>query len=113
MQVVTPGHKYILNNLEDRKSGQTLQFIEKKAEESKIKTKAGAPAAPPRFVTVNDGTTNEEVLFMMLDRLQVLYNKLPSIQTLLAAHHVECAINLLQQRTKERMERGVEGTPQL
>jgi hypothetical protein len=113
MQVVTPGHKYVLANLENPGSGQTIQFIHKEVEQSKIKTREGAPAAPPKFTTVSDGTTNEEVLAMMLNRLQVLHNKLPSMHTVLAAHHVELALHLLNQRTLERKARGVEGTPQL
>jgi hypothetical protein len=108
MKILTPGHKYELANHENPATGQILQFIEKQP------SSLAAPAGqPPKLVTVNDGTTNEEVLQMLIDRLGVLMNRLPNTYTLLAAHHCECALMLLEQRTAERQSRGVENTPLL
>ncbi len=100
MKILTPGHHYLLENFE-RKDGppQPLQFIEKKADES------GA------LVTINDGTTNEEVLAVLIDRLQSLSAKLPSRQTSIAITKLQEALMWLENRTSERKSRRVEGTP--
>jgi hypothetical protein len=108
MQVITPGHKYFLANLENPDKGQVIQFIEKTVEQPSI---ISSRKQEPKFVTVNDGTTNEEVLAMLFDRLEALNAKVPNGYTFLAAHHVSLALNVLQQRTAERQARGVEGTP--
>jgi len=98
--------------MENLEHGQTIQFIEKRAVESSIKDKAGRPMSPPTFETVNDGTTNEEVLTMLIDRLEHLNQKLGHPLTFLALHHCGLALSMLMQRTAERQARGVEGTPQ-
>lgn len=99
MTILRTGHRYILDYFEDKtKTGQVLQFIEKEQID-------GA------FVTVNDGTTNEEVLRVLIDRLHHLNSKLPNHDTLAAITHLEDALGLLEKRTRERQARGVEGTP--
>ena len=60
MKVLTEGHKYSLQNFESKEETQTIQFIEKKQVVKDI------------LVTVNDGTTNEEVIEMLIDRLNYL-----------------------------------------
>lgn len=65
MKTVTEGHKYELESFEGGPS-QTIQFIEKvKSDEEGT------------FQTVNDGTTNEEVLAMLIDRVGSLQAKFP------------------------------------
>lgn len=98
MVVITPGHKYRLENFEKTQTEQELQFIEKVQQNGS-------------FVTVHDGTTNEEVLKMLIDRLKTLSAKLPSRQTSIAITKCEEALMWLENRTKERTDRGVEGTP--
>lgn len=101
MKIITPGHKYELSNFEQPDTpGQQLQFIQKE------------PSASDNTVllTVNDGTTNEEVLEMLIDRLKFLSNKLPSRQTSLAVTKCEEALFWLKDRTEKRKARGVEGT---
>jgi hypothetical protein len=96
MKVLTPGHAYALDFFEDRdRPGQTLQFIQKEGEPLK---------------TVNDGTTNEEVLSMLIDRLRFLHGKLPSRETAIAITKLEEALMWLEKRTAERKARRVEGT---
>jgi hypothetical protein len=98
MKILTPGHKYVLENFENKEAGQTIQFIEK------------TPTANPgELVTLNDGTTNEEVLKMLIDRMQSLYNKFPSEETLCSIGHLKSALYAQQSRTYERQQRGVEG----
>lgn len=95
MQVLTEGHKYELGGLENPEATQELQFFNTDPEE---------PGVP------QSGTTNEEVLKMLIDRLKYLHGKLPNVQTKEALYHCEDALMLLEARTKDREDRKVEGT---
>lgn len=100
MKTITAGHKYELGNFEGKdQPGQIIQFIEKEPDQAQ----AGL------LVTVNDGTTNEEVLKMLIDRLQSLYDKFPSEETACSISHLKSALYAQQSRTYERSQRGVEG----
>jgi len=102
MKVLTPGHRYEVDNFEDPKSqgnpNQIIQFIEKE------KNPSGALA------TVCDGTTNEELLRVLIDRLQFLSQKLPSRESAIALNYIQQALAWLKKRTEDRRARGVEGT---
>lgn len=100
MKILTEGHKYELQNFErPAEAGQALQFIEK------------APNAsdPTTLDTVNDGTTNEEVLAVLIDRLNYLNGKFPCRENAIAITHIETALLWLNKRTADRLNRGVEG----
>lgn len=101
MKVLTPGHKYELENFERKdQPGQAIQFIEKTA----------APdGAPGTLVTVNDGTTSEELMKVLINRLEYLYGKFPSEETRCSIEHLKIALYAQQSRTLERTQRGVEG----
>jgi hypothetical protein len=102
MIILRPGHRYELANFEDpSKPGQVIQFIEKERRTDHV----------PELVTLSDGTTNEEVLAMLIDRLQALNAKLPNRDTSIAITHCEDALLRLEKRTRDRKARGVEGTP--
>ena len=94
MKTLTPGHKYKLNHFESPGTFQVLQFIEKDAAAN----------------TINDGTTNEEVLAMLIDRLKFLGEKLPCRENSIAITKCEEALLWLNKRTADRKARGVEGT---
>ena len=64
------------------------------------------------FEVVQRGTTNEEVIDMLIDRLNILNRKLPCRENSLAITKLEEARMWLYKRTQEREERGVEGTHQ-
>lgn len=103
MITLTPGYKYELENFENKEApGQTLQFIEK------------VPGGPGQDApkTINDGTTNEELLAVLIDRLYFLKKKLPSRETSCAITKAEEALLWLNKRTADRKDRGVEGTLQ-
>ena len=70
MRIIEPGHVYELDNL-DESAPQRLSFICK------------APVSPDatELEMVHDGTTNEEVLKMLIDRMQFLHAKLPRRQS--------------------------------
>lgn len=101
MKALTPGHLYELGNFENKEQpGQKLQFIEKMP----------APGIPDgTLATVNDGTTNEEVLAVLIDRIKVLNEKFPCKENAVALTHIETGLLWLEKRTRDRLARGVEG----
>lgn len=102
MKIITPGHLYELPNFEYTATpGQRLQFIEKRIN----------PLAPEAgtMETVNDGTTNEAVLEMLIDRMGHLQSKFPCRENAIVITHLETALLWLEYRTKKRQARGVEG----
>ncbi len=57
-----------------------------------------------------DGLTNEILLAILLDRLEYLNEAVPCLENVGALHHVRSALDLLKSRTRDRIERKVEGT---
>ncbi len=100
MKIQTLGHRYELANFQAPEAvGQTLQFIEKVpvAEGSK------------ELRTVSDGTTNEEVLKMLIDRMNYLQTKFPCRENALVITKLEESLMWLNKRTADRVARNVEG----
>lgn len=56
------------------------------------------------------GTTNEEVLEMMLDRMKYLNGVMPCRENSIVITKLQEALMWLNERTKDRQARGVEGT---
>jgi hypothetical protein len=109
MKTLTPGHKYELANFDNKgQPGQVLQFIEKMPVPEG--TGADGITRSAALVTINDGTTNEEVLAVLIDRLKFLGAKLPSRENSLAVTKCEEALMWLEKRTADRKARNVEGT---
>ena|SRR6266540_5416405 len=99
MKVITTNHRYELANFENPdKPGQVIQFIEK------------SYAGYGPLKTEHDGTTNEEVLKVLIDRLQGLGGKLPCRENSIAITKCQEALMWLEKRTADRQARGVEGT---
>jgi hypothetical protein len=100
MKVLTPGHRYELDNFENKGApGQIIQFIEKATQIDATNLR-----------TLNDGTTNEDMLAVLIDRLRFLGAKLPSRENSVAVTKLEEALMWLEKRTRDRLSRGVEGT---
>lgn len=98
MNVLTEGHKYTLASFEEGES-QTLQFIQK------VPTHPGST----ELETVANGTTNEEVLAMLIDRMQYLQGKFPCRENTIVITKLEESLMWLNKRTTDRKKRGVEG----
>ena len=99
MKVIRIGHFYELENFENtREMSQTLQFIEKEEVNGKL-------------VTVNNGTTNEEVLRMLINRMEYLQMKAPCRENAIVITKLDESLMWLEKRTADRKARGVEGTP--
>jgi predicted transcriptional regulator len=110
MNPIVPGFKYELANFSGT-GVQTISFVQRLPEKKLILTK-DAKNEFRRMETVNDGTTNEEVLAMLLQRLIHLQHLLPCTENFLACHHIELALTVLTNRTADRVKRNVEGTAQ-
>lgn len=102
MKCFVEGHRYLLENFEDKNAdGQMLQFIHKEPVEG----------SPGELRTKDDGTTNEEVLEMLIDRMKYLQAKFPCKENACCITHLEEGLMWLEKRTKDRIKRGVEGKP--
>ena len=100
MKVKVVGHTYELSNFENKDAeGQTLQFIHKEP----------VVAGQTELKTVSDGTTNEELLEVLIDRLNYLQSKFPCRENALAITKLEETLMWLNKRTADRMKRNVEG----
>lgn len=97
MKTITEGHKYELESFEGGKP-QTIQFIEKRP-----------VVDSTELETVNDGTTNEEVLEMLIARMKSLQDKFPCRENALVITKLEESLMWLNKRTSDRKARGVEG----
>lgn len=102
MKALTPGYEYILNNFEySSEPPQILQFI----------YKLPLPGTTD-LVTVKNGTTNEEILAVLIDRVEYLDNKFPCIENGECLIALKTALRWLNNRTAARKARNVEGTAQ-
>ena len=100
MKIIVPGHTYELPNFENKdERGQILQFIHKE------------PVVPgePALATVADGTTNEELLEVLIDRLLFLQSKFPCRENAIVITKLEESLMWLEKRTADRVKRNVEG----
>ena len=91
MEIIKEGHLYKLADF-DGGISQELSFIEKDA--------SG---------TLTSGTTNEEVLAMLIDRIQFLQGKFPCRENAIVITKLEESLMWLNKRTQDRKVRGVEG----
>jgi hypothetical protein len=94
------GHTYELANFEKKEvAGQKLQFIHKEP----------ITEGSSELKTISDGTTNEEVLEVLIDRMNFLNGKFPCRENSIVITHLETALLWLEKRTNDRLKRAVEG----
>ena len=97
MEVIDPGHVYNLSSLEDGGVVQQLAFIKKDGASGEVLT------------TVCDGTTTEEVLKCVIDRLGWLNKKLWCRENAIAQAKAEESLMWLEKRRADRELRNVLG----
>jgi len=105
MKVLREGYTYRLDSMEGT-NPQFLQFIEKLPGHDSMKKSP----SDQQFTTVRDGTTNEEVLAVLIDRLKYLQEKLPCDENILVIENLETALYILNERTRKRQAQQVENT---
>lgn len=100
MNILTEGHKYELENFENKEAhGQKLQFIQKEP----------VSEGSTELKTIFDGTTNEEVLEVLINRMQFLQSKFPCRENAIVITKLEESLMWLNKRTADRVKRNVEG----
>jgi hypothetical protein len=100
MEVIIPGHTYELPNFENKnEAGQILQFIHK------VPVSEGST----ELETVSDGTTNEALIEVLVDRLNYLQEKFPCRENAIVITKLEESLMWLNKRTADRVKRNVEG----
>ncbi len=92
MKCLDDCHNYHLDMFVDPVKKASLRFYEMRADGTKI-----------------DGVTNEEVISVLVDRLRKLNSRFPCRQNSIAIRKLEEALMWLEDRTKNRESRGVEG----
>lgn len=99
MEVITEGHRYVAANFENNTEGQLIQFIQKE------------PIEPgsTELKTISDGTTNEELLAVLIDRISYLQGKFPCRENAIVITKLEESLMWLNKRTADRQKRNVEG----
>lgn len=98
----TDHHLYSLDHLEGP-GHETLQFVHKQIAPSPEGKETGV------METVANGTTNEEVIRVVIDRIRSQNEKFPCRENAITLTHIETALLWMEQRTRERKARGVEG----
>jgi hypothetical protein len=103
MKVLVGGHQYELANFEQNLAelNQHLQFIHKEP---------ACRDGGTDLKTVADGTTNEEVLAVLIDRMTFLQAKHPCRENAIVITKLEECLMWLNKRTADRQARKVEGT---
>lgn len=100
MVILEQGHKYGLENFEmdATKEGslQELQFIQK-----------GNPDPNGSLNLIANGTTNEEVLRVLINRFQYLNAQIPCRENSIVITKLEEALMWVNKRTEDRKNRGV------
>lgn len=91
MKVLKPGHQYEVNNSKGEPFG-VMPFIDKTDSENHV-----------------EGTTTEEVLDVLIDRINTLNNRFPCKENGICLNHLQEARKILDARTADRKRRGVEG----
>lgn len=99
MKVLVEGHRYEAENFENKQErGQMIQFIQKEAIMGSFDLK-----------TVSNGTTNEELLEILINRMNYLQDKFPCRENALVITKLEESLMWLNKRTQDRIKRNVEG----
>lgn len=98
MKAIIPGHTYDLPKFEEPTNTIRLQFIHKEP----LTTGIG-------LRTVCDGTTNEDVLDVLIDRMYYLQKQFPCRENAIVITKLEECLMWLNKRTADRIKRNVEG----
>ena len=92
MRVIRSGHCYKVENFENKSESQEIQFIEKEQIEP----------GSTELVTVYDGTTTEELLKVLINRMQYLQGKLPCRENAIVITKLEESLMWLDKKNADR-----------
>lgn len=97
MKVLDPGHEYLLGTL-DGDMAVLLTFVKRQGDKY------------PGNVGSHPGTTIQEVLRALLERLRYVWGQEPCAETAQAAAHLRAALRLLEERAARKHGRTLEAT---
>lgn len=89
MNVIDPGHEYQVNSIGDEPD-QIISFLKRVNGE-----------------LIHDGTTNEEIIKVLIDRMNYLQNQVPCVENEIAITGLTIALNSLESRTTKRVAQGI------
>jgi hypothetical protein len=98
MITIENGHAYEVDNFESSDT-QLIEFIQKEP----------LFDGSAELKTIRDGTTNEEILSMLIDRMNYLQDKFPCRENAAVIIKLDECLMWLNKRTQDRVDRGVEG----
>ena len=111
MKVLVEGHTYEVENFENKsEKGQIIQFIHKEPTEEKHTPSDDGRSIlvePSVLKTVSDGTTNEELMEVLINRISYLQSKFPCRENALTITKLEEALMWQNKRTADRLKRKV------
>jgi hypothetical protein len=99
MKVLDAGHRYEVANFDNPETFQEISFV------SKSPVEEGSKEMKLNF----DGTTNEELLAVLIDRTKYLNGLFPCRENSIAITKMEEAKMWFEERTRNRLARNVEG----
>ncbi len=99
MKILEIGYKYKLDNFNQESESQVISFVRRE-----IDSETG------ELKTFNNGITNEEVIFMLLNRINYLDNKLPCEENKQVIGLLKQISLTLHKRTMNRHLKGIKGT---
>lgn len=97
--------RVLLGETEDA-NAQVIQFVHK---EQKSEVSEDRKSVSSERVTVSNGTTNEELLAVLINRAKFLNEKFPCRENALAITKMQEALFWFNERTRDRQARNVEG----
>jgi len=119
MEELVPGVKYLARSINGSED-QEIVFMSKQSNREFHENKAGhqlpdyffeAMNVDPEEVNlVQDGTSNEEIIKVLLCRTSYLNEKLPCDENEQAIYHLRQALESFRKRTADRKSRNVENT---
>lgn len=110
MKVYIEGHSYTVDNF-GSDSTQVINFIQKLPAKEAVEKgiiEDSEELRPETLVTVMDGTTNEEVLSVLIDRMNHLQSKFPCRENAIVITKLEECLMWLNKRTADRKARNIE-----
>lgn len=99
MKTIEAGHRYQVANFDNPNTFQVISFV------SKSPVEEGSKEMKLNF----DGTTNEELLAVLIDRTTYLQSLFPCKENACAITKMQEAKFWFEERTRNRVARNVEG----
>jgi len=119
MKSIKPGSVYVAGSIHGTKD-QEIVFMDKQTNRQFHEEKAGLELPdyffetidvdPDDYAVTQDGTSNEELLKILIDRTEILNENVECSENTDAIYHMQQALDAFRSRTSDRRSRGVQST---